>query len=83
MKTAFEKLHDYYKTHDAIALTFNVSRQNITSWKKKGIPDCRALEVEKKTKGAVSAIDVLKSRIHGKSSEIFCRCSQAHESCAD
>ena len=58
--TAFEKLHDYYRTHDAIALAFKVSRTNITAWKKKGIPFKRALEVEKKTRGAVTAMDVLK-----------------------
>ena len=58
--TAFEKLHDYFKTHDAIALAFKTTRTNITAWKKRGIPTKRALEVEKKTKGFVSAMDVLK-----------------------
>jgi len=58
--SAFKKLHDYYGSHDAIAEAFKVERQNVTHWKKKGIPAKRALEVEKKTKGAVTAMDVLK-----------------------
>ena len=59
-KTAFEKLHDYYKTHDAIAAAFKVSRQNITLWKRNGIPVHRALEIEKKTRGKITAMDVLR-----------------------
>jgi len=58
--TAFKKLHDYFKTHDKIAEVFNVERQAVTHWKRDGIPAKRALEVEKKTKGAVTAMDVLK-----------------------
>ena len=58
--TAFEKLHDYYKTHDAIALAFKMKRQGVTYWKRFGIPTDRALEVEKKTKGFVTAMDVLR-----------------------
>lgn len=60
MQTVFDKLHDYYKTHDAIALAFKVTRQNITAWKKNGIPVNRALEVEKKTRGTITAMDVLR-----------------------
>jgi hypothetical protein len=58
--TAFEKLHDYFKTQDAIALAFKLKRQSITYWKMNGIPTERALEVEKKTKGAITAMDVLR-----------------------
>jgi len=60
MKTVFQKLHDYYKTHDAIALAFNMERTNVTAWKKNGIPANRALEIEKKTRGAITAMDVLR-----------------------
>ena len=55
----FDKLHRYYKTHDAIAKAFGMKRQGVTYWKKNGIPTDRALEVEKKTKGAITALDVL------------------------
>ena len=58
--TAFEKLHDYYKTHEAIAFAFKMKPQAVTYWKKFGIPTERALEVERKTKGFVTAMDVLK-----------------------
>ena len=60
MKTVFEKLHDHYKNHDAIAKAFNMTRQAVTIWKQKGIPANRALEVEKKTRGAITAMDVLR-----------------------
>ena len=60
LKTAFEKLHEIYKTHDAIGEAFNVTRQNVGLWKKNGIPSNRALEIEKKTKGAITAMDVLR-----------------------
>lgn len=58
--TVFDKLHDYFKTHDAIALAFKMKRQGVTYWKKNGIPTDRALEVEKKTRGAITAMDVLR-----------------------
>jgi len=60
MKTAFDKLHDYYKTHDAIARAFKITRQAVTVWKKNGIPTNRALDIEKRTRGAISAMDVLR-----------------------
>ena len=58
--TAFEKLYAIYKTHDAIADAFKLTRQGVGFWKKKGIPNDRALEIEKVTKGKVTALDVLK-----------------------
>jgi len=58
--TVFEKLHKIYKTHDAIAEAFNLTRQGVGSWKRKGIPADRALEVERVTRGKITAIDVLK-----------------------
>ena len=57
---AFQKLHDYYKTHDAIAAAFKMERTNVTAWKKNGIPANRALEIEKKTRGKITAMDVLR-----------------------
>lgn len=57
--TVFEKLHRIYKTHDAIAAEFRLTRQGVGRWKRKGIPAGRALEVEKKTNGKITAIDVL------------------------
>lgn len=60
MKSIFERLHDIYKTHDAMALVFKTSRQNINMWKKNGVPIKRALDVEKKTRGAITAMEVLK-----------------------
>jgi len=58
--TAFQKLLKYYGTHEKIAKAFKVKTQAITYWKVNGIPSDRAIEVEKKTKGAVTAMDVLK-----------------------
>ena len=60
MKTVFERLHDHFKTHEAIAKAFNMERTNVTAWKQRGIPSNRALEIEKKTKGVISAMDVLR-----------------------
>lgn len=57
--TAFEKLHKIYKTHDAIALAFNLTRQGVGFWKRNGIPLSRAREVEKVTKGKVTIMDVI------------------------
>ena len=60
MKTVFERLHEIYKTHDAIASAFKMTRNNVTAWKQNGIPANRALEIEKKTRGAITAMDVLR-----------------------
>lgn len=58
--TAFEKLHKYFGTHELIAKAFGLKTQAITYWKVSGIPADRALEVEKLTKGQVTALDVLR-----------------------
>jgi hypothetical protein len=65
MKTVFEKLHEHYKSHDEIARVFNMTRQAVTLWKQKGIPCNRALEVEKKTRGTITAMDVLREAFRG------------------
>lgn len=58
--SSFDKLMKIYKTHEAIAQAFKVERQAITRWKRFGIPAKRAIEVERKTKGVISAMDVLR-----------------------
>jgi hypothetical protein len=58
--TAFDKLHDIYKTQEAIAKAFKVKRQTIGLWKKNGIPAIRAAQVERLTKGKVSILDIIK-----------------------
>lgn len=58
--SAFQKLHDIYKTQDAIAKAFKVKRQTVGLWKKDGIPAIRAAQVEKITKGKVTILDVIK-----------------------
>lgn len=58
--TVFEKLHKYFRTHEAIAKAFKIRRQGVTYWKKNGIPTNRALEIEKKTAGEITALDVLR-----------------------
>jgi len=58
--TAFEKLHKHFGTHEKIAQAFGVKPQAMTYWKREGVPTDRAMEVEKKTKGKVTALDVLK-----------------------
>jgi DNA-binding transcriptional regulator YdaS (Cro superfamily) len=57
---AFDKLHEIYKTQEAIAAVFKLTRQGVGIWKRKGIPASRALQVEKLTKGQVTALDVLR-----------------------
>ena len=57
---SYNKLKVIYPTDDLMAEAFGVTRQNILNWKTNGIPAGRALEVEKKTKGKVTAMDVLK-----------------------
>ena len=57
--TAFEKLHDIYKTQDAIAKAFKVKRQTVGLWKRDGIPAIRAKEVQRITKGKVTILDVI------------------------
>ena len=59
--TSFDKLIKFYKTHNAIAAAFNVTRQTVTYWKQDGIPFSRALEIEKKTKGEISALEILRN----------------------
>ena len=58
--TAFDKLHEIYRTHDAIAKAFKVKRQTVGVWKSKGIPSKRAAQVEKITKGRVTILDVIR-----------------------
>jgi hypothetical protein len=60
MKTVFEKLHEHYKNHEAIAKAFKMTHQGVSLWKKNGIPANRALEIEKKTLGVITAMDVLR-----------------------
>ena len=57
---AYKKLKKIYGTDDAIAVAFGITHQAVTYWKKKGIPLSRAVSVEKITKGAVTAADVLR-----------------------
>lgn len=57
--TAYEKLHNIYKTQEAIAAAFKLTRQGVGYWKKNGIPSDRAKEVEKVTKGKVTILDVI------------------------
>ena len=59
-KSVFERLHEIYGTHDKIASVFKMERTNVTAWKKNGIPINRALEVEEKTGGKITAMDVLR-----------------------
>lgn len=59
-KTAFDRLLEFYGTHEIMAKAFKMTRQNITNWKINGIPALRAMEVETKTKGLISAMDVLR-----------------------
>lgn len=57
---AFDKLHQLYGTQEAIATAFKLTRQGVGIWKRRGIPASRALQVEKVTKGQVTALDVLR-----------------------
>jgi DNA-binding transcriptional regulator YdaS (Cro superfamily) len=57
----FGRLVDLYKTQAAAAGALGVSRQAFFRWKKAGkIPPSRALDVEEKTRGFVTAKDVLR-----------------------
>lgn len=57
---AYKKLLKLYGTNAEIARIFKISPQAITYWKKHGVPLGQAVRVEKITKGAVTAADVLK-----------------------
>ena len=54
------KLKELLGSDDNIANAFNIKRQAVIYWKKHGIPASRSLQVEKITKGKITAIDVLK-----------------------
>ncbi len=57
--TAFEKLHQIYKTQEGIAKALKVKRQTVSLWKKNGVPIHRAKQIEKVTKGLVTILDVV------------------------
>lgn len=57
--TAYEKLHEIYKTQEAIAKAFKLTRQGVGHWKRNGIPADRALQIQKVTKGKVTILDVI------------------------
>ena len=57
---AFKKLKSIYGSDDYVAKALGITRQAVLYWKKNGIPLCRAVRIEKITKGAVSAADVLR-----------------------
>ncbi len=44
----------------AAARAFKTSRQAILHWRKRGVPKKRALEIERETKGRVTALEVLR-----------------------
>ena len=57
---AYKKLKKLYGTDSAIAVAFGMTRQALLYWRTNGVPLCRAKTVEKITKGAVTAADVLR-----------------------
>jgi transposase-like protein len=63
-KTPFERLLIYFAedSEAEIARRFGISPQAFNKWKQKGIPDGRALDVERETNGRVRAREVLAYR---------------------
>ena len=58
--TVFEKMKAMIGSDEKIAEMFGMTRQAVLYWKNNGIPANRALEIESKTKGRISAYEVLK-----------------------
>jgi DNA-binding transcriptional regulator YdaS (Cro superfamily) len=58
----FERLVSHLGSQAALASAFDVTPQAVSRWKRLGkIPANRALDVEKLTKGAIPAREVLKA----------------------
>lgn len=55
-----ERLRQKFGSNADIAAQFNVTREAIRLWMKNGIPPNRALEVEERTSGYVTASDILR-----------------------
>lgn len=60
MDSVFQRLVSHFKTQAAIARAFGVSPQAVTNWKRRGVPNDRALDIENETDGKVPARDVLR-----------------------
>jgi predicted GIY-YIG superfamily endonuclease len=60
IKTAYDKLIEFYGTKEDIAIDLDLKVSEVKKWRNIGIPCNRALEVEKKTRGAITAMDVLR-----------------------
>ena len=58
--TVFARVKEIFGSDDNIAEVFNIKRQAVFYWKRKGIPSKRAFEVQEKTQGKISAIEVLR-----------------------
>ena len=61
--TVFEKLKEIIGSDENIAELFGMKRQAVLYWKQNGIPTDRALEVEKKTNGKITAMEVLEDAL--------------------
>lgn len=57
-KKALLKLVKHFGSQKDLASEFDCSQQAISEWFKNGIPVERAVEAERKTKGAVKAVDL-------------------------
>jgi len=61
--TALERLIEYYDDNMAqVGRKLKTTRQNVSRWKRDGIPEKYALKIDRLTKGYVSMVDVLNSK---------------------
>lgn len=54
-----KRLVEHFQGREKAAEAFDISGESIRLWRKKGIPLDRALEVERRTKGAITAEEIL------------------------
>ena len=55
-----------FGTNGELARKFDITREAVRQWKKKGIPTDRALEIHKLTSGEISVDEILKFAAQAK-----------------
>ena len=62
METAYNRLLEHFGSQAATADALGVSPQVVANWRRRGVPRCRALDIEVVTKGYITARDVLQQQ---------------------
>ena len=56
---AYRALKNYFKTYTAMAQYLEVDKTTVSKWRKRGCPPYYALRIERATRGAVRAIQLV------------------------